>query len=729
MARLLPAIRKLCRYDRPKHTAERLPVSFGWLDHRHHLIGFQRIGLPSVKGRRASFAAHIVVAEAEALTEADIASTFGSDFWWSGLSADEFEAVADKKQLELPAITVEELLDGRVEDDASAPGATMSLAHELLTLPEATRLAVRDDEEEFGAALRVVSRQLPEALKGISLSTYEGAATFPFRVFGTLHPQARARECVLSEPGALDTASYEVLERLIGSAPEHRLLRSAARAVSAKGEEQGGGALWRAASRLVALATREEAMPDAAEGGAIADPAAIAYLVNEEVGRATLAEALRVDAPGVRQGLGVASREMPSVLLDALCAAVGERYASTSELAGCAGLAAKFPPSPAREAMLEEILRVALADEHAASGLGGDDAALLVSLAARRGLSANTAAGLLRSVARHIERCVPDTGLPSAYLATMFRVALAMPENAAALARALGLRPAILATTDMSEEEKEQCLNLLERVPADLLETVLPALLASVAEPAWESRLEAVLGRLHPRTAGHCIVAAAKANSALGKEMPPSLSEICDRHAAMLLERREGPLALDLLTVSRSGDHPLAAQLLQSTIRPSGDAAVSTVRRAASLTGDELRTAIIKAGLDRAVEDVVQPADVSGVWRLLADVHHGASVKENLARLLEHALRCRRATSGAAILAWIALALLPAQPKLLGRGGRLRERDVDELARELVTTLPEWCMEEMDPYLAYADRRPTGWWEGLKSHQRKLARRREKSRR
>jgi hypothetical protein len=104
-------------------------------------------------------------------------------------------------------------------------------------------------------------------------------------------------------------------------------------------------------------------------------------------------------------------------------------------------------------------------------------------------------------------------------------------------------------------------------------------------------------------------------------------------------------------------------------------------------------------------------------------------VEENLARLLEHAMRCRRATSGAAVLAWIALALLPAQPKLLGRGGRLRERDVDELARKLVTALPEWCMEEMDPYLADADRRPKGWWEGLESHRRKLERRREKSRR
>jgi hypothetical protein len=717
MARLLPAIRKLCRYDRPKLDDDRLPVSFGWLDHRHHRIGFRRIGLPPVWGRRASFAAHVVVADVEALTEADLASTFGSPFWWDGLDAEEFEWAMDRDDFELPAIALAELLDRRLAPDESSIGPAMSLAHGLLTLPDGTRLAVVGEQDEFGAALRALAWHLPEALTGVSLSTYEGAATFPFRVFGGQRASTRALQCSLAGADDLEPESRRVLAHLLGSGEEQEQLRTAARAIAARAPDSGGSALWGAASRLVALAAgdgleQEEAI------GMLGDPDGAVYLAQSDAGRRALASALCAGAPGVRAAVGGTASRLPADALGALRAAIGQRYGAGAGLRGCAELVAALPVGVERDRMREEILGIALRDEGAAADLSDADAALLLETAALQGRLPSEVEVLLRASVPHIPRCAANAELPDAYLGRMFEIGLGESANASVLAGVLRERPGLLDVVELEEAEQEQCLSLLQMAAADVLEAALPSVLATMATTARKPRLEMLLGRLGTVVAGRCLLSAATRE---GVAPDPCLSDLCDGCAAALLERGERGLALRLLEASRSEDHPRAAQLLRRMLAGGGSA--DAVRRARAVKRDDLRAAIVSAGLDGAISEVVLPAATGAVWKLLDESEPDVDTERRLCRLLELARRCPRHVSAAAVLAWIALYLLPVRQKLLSRSGRLRDREADDLSREVAARLPLWCMEEMEPYLDSVDRRPKAWWEGLESHQRRLARR------
>jgi len=728
MAPLLPAIRKICRYDRPKGGSDELPVSFGWLDHRDHRIAFCRVGLPRTEGRRGSFAAHVVVGRPDQLSEADVASTFGSPFWWTGLSVEEAAAIeAGGQDFDLPRVALEEMLANRVEPGGDDLTPVLTLAGGLLTLPTGKRLAVLDRREEFGPALRALSRQLPEALEGISLSTYEGAATFPFRVTGAMRPQPRLQQCDLSSQDGFDPDSRQTLESLVSADPRHDRLRTAARKSAPLGGAQRGEALWEAASRIVALRDGESTV-DGASLQVLGVPEAVAYIAEGELGRANLAEAARRGSPGVLKALGVASRQLSPAERDALCAALGEQYVTTGELGGCAGLAAVLPDGPEREAMLDQIVDAALAEESAARSLEAEDAILVLTRVSARGVAATAAGELLRGAERHLVRCASEQELPTPYLTAMFRNVLRDSGDAAALAYALGARPTILAMAALDEGEKECAVSVLERLPLGRLEGSLPGLLPSLADADRKPRLDAALGRLPGGSAGRCIASAAALSNAQGREMPPVLSQLCDEHAASLLVHGSAPLALELLACSRSQDHPLAERLLRGAIRQrSGESASVSVRRALDIRDDDLRSAIVLILLDRAVEVARLLDDVGDVWAALADAYPGATDSEMLGRLLEHGLRRPGAMGGGILLAWIARALLPMHPKLLGRGGRLRDREVDERARRVVAGVPQWRLAEMETYVAGADRRSLAWWDGLEAHRKKLAKRRRRA--
>lgn len=727
MASLLPAVRKICRYDRPRADAERLPVSFGWFDHRGHRIAFCRVGLPRSPGKRGSFAAHVLVGPPERLGEADIASTFGSPFWWAGIDAEEDEeSAAGERDFELPVLSVEDLLRGRIEPDGPPAPATLVLAHGLLTLPSDKRLAVLDEDGELGPALRLLARRLPEALTGISLSTYEGGvATFPFRVVGATRQTSRSLRCDLGAADALDPEARQLLECLLGGEPEHALLREAARGIVGRGAPATAAALWRAAGSL-ALLTSVEGELDAATR-ALAQPDAVVYVSGEPAGRANLVEAVRAGGSAVLQALRAAWERIEPDSREQLCRGMAERYIASGDLAGIAAAAGALPDRPAHEAILDAVATAAAAaDEQLCRSLGPDDAVALIGRAADRRAPVDAIGGLLRGASGHVDHCAQISALPQSYLAAMSRAALGDPGSDLALVAALRGRPAILAGVELDEEEKDRALGFLERLPAARLEGALPALLPSVADLERKPRLDVLLGRLSTGSAGRCLAAAAAMREAQGGEASPGLSALCDDQAAVLIAHGVTPLALELLTRSRSAVGPIAAKLLRGTIHRTGEPTVSLAARAAALEHDALRAAIVDRAMDCAVDDVRRPAGVDALWATLVDLYPDATDVQRLERLLDHGLRSADGSCGAPLLAWVALSLLPVCPKLLGRGGRLRERRVEESAKALAAAAPWHRMEEMEPYVEQADRRCAAWWKDLAAHAKKEARRRER---
>jgi hypothetical protein len=732
MGPLLPVIRKVCRYDRPqggREGEELLPVSFGWFDHREHRVAFSRVGIPHSQDRRGNFAAHVIVAPAGTLSEADVASTFGSPFWWTGDatgSGKATESRAEEEGFQLPPIELEGLLRDRVEPPSAPPLAALALAQGLLSLPAEGRLSVLDHDWQFGPALRMLARRLPEALEGVSLSTYEaGSSNVRFDVIGTNRPASRARQCDLADRESLDLEARQLLEQLLGAGEEPERLRAAARGGAAQAGGRRGEALWQAAGRLRAL-TRSESAIDGPTAQAVATPNAILYLSRVPVGVANVAAAARGGGSAILAALRTAWEEMGGEPRDALCDALVESHLASGDLGGVAALAETLPDGPPRDAMLERVLRAARDDEGLARSLRADDAVLLVDRAARQGTSAAEAKALLRGTARHLGRCTEVSTLPRPYLVTMFRAALVDGGDDAALSATLLRHPALLAEVQLDEDERDRCLALLERLPPPRLERALPALLPQLAEPERRARLDAALRRLSTGSGGRVLVQAIANAREWAGAAPAVLSEMCDDAAVPLIAAGVAPLALELLDLSRSENGPPAADLLRATIVRSRGSALDAARGAAALGHSGLRAAIAERAMVCAIDEVRRPEEVMAVWRALADLNPGGGDGERLRLLLAYCRDGYSSGAAAAVLAWMASYLLAENPGLLSRGARLRDREAEDLANELVAGVFWHDMVAMEPAIERSDRRCRSWWKGLDAHRRKEAKRRER---
>ena len=726
MARLMPAIRKICRYDRPKPEAATLPVSFGWFDHRGYRIAFSRVGLPRSAGKRAGFAAHVLVGPPAVLGEASIASTFGSSFWWTGLSErDHEEIAAGKRDFELPALGLEDVLADRIEDGDAPRPAVLALGYGLLTLPAEGRLAVRDERGDFGPALRQLALRLPEALAGVSLSTYEGgSATFPFRVLGTARPGPRSRGCDLAEPGEVDGEDRRLLERLLGSSPEDELLREAAR--HAAGAGAGAEALWAVAGELADLADRERAA-DAGIARTLTDPDVVVYVSRGKAGPANVARALYGGALPVRDALARAWTRIGSAVRDALAEAIVGTRVEAKDFAGIAAAVAALPEAQAREAALDRALAAVGEEEGLARTLLAEDAEALIARAAERGAAASGMSELLTGAARHVDRCAARRDVPRDYLTAMFKAGLGDARNDHALAEALRVRPDLLVGSKLDDEQRDACLELLERLPAQRLESVLPGLLPTLADGERIARVRTLLSRLSAESGGRCIVAA----GALGLDgggASLTIDELCDDWAALLVRRGMVALAVEVLDCGGSPNESRAAHLLRREVRHPAEPALPLVREATAVRHDSLRSALLERALDRAAAGVRRPEDVNQIWPVLSEVFDRATDAQLLERLLEHASRSLGGACGPPVLAWVATELLPARPKLLGRGARLRERESEERARTLAAAAPEHEMEAMRPWVDRTDRRCLAWWKELERQSRKHSRRRRRLR-
>jgi hypothetical protein len=715
---VLPTVRKICRYDRPKGNSAANPVSYGWFDHRQERIAFCRIGLPPVRGKVGNFAAHVLVGPPSLLPEWLLASAYGASSWWQGPTPTDFEELAaGRRDFVLPQLDVDELVACRVGSEPSDMAPATALCHALLTLPAGGRLAVTGSDIVFGRALRLIGQTVPEALEGRSLSTWEGVPTFPFRVVGTRTPSGRRQACSVAPPDAVEGAA--TLERLLFPRPEQDRLRQAARATLHGGSDSRRAQLWTRSQELVDLMTADE--PGGAGSEVLGDPAVVAYLATEEHGRARIARAVHEGAFGARDALRAATQQLAGDELVDIYLRVIELYATRDSLGGCAAVAERIADPEAGGALLDVALQRAVADATLAATLDADDTTAVLALAAGAGLGVEAVHPLLAAAAAHVSRCATQEQIPDGYIAQMLACRLNETPDAPALVHILRARPKVLDGYQLEPELRERYLGLLNQLEGESLAAALRPLLPSVIGGADEQRTADYLYKLPSAEAARCLVLASTRHTEFGA----ALSTVSDDLAAVLLSRSRArggrgdtgrQSAHELLTRSRSGDHPQALQILGDCDRRPLDA----LRRCSGLAHLQLRKAIRAEAIDGAIDNLGAASDVQQLWQAISEAEPELRDSGVLRLLLEHALQRRGSMATAILLAWVARELLPAAPKLLGMGKHLRDRAMDTLARDVASAIPLWCLEEVEPYVQVGDRRGRTWWLGLVDHRRSI---------
>ncbi|HXR30640.1 MAG TPA: hypothetical protein VN752_05830 [Solirubrobacterales bacterium] len=704
---LLPDLRRLCRYDHPPGGGEG-PASFGWLDLREYRVAFLRVAVPGVDGRSGSFAAHLLVGSPASLPKAEIASSFGAGFWWTGLTEEELDEIAAGKQdFELPPINWDEALETRVAPGAAAVEPAGALARDLPSAAGSERLAVLDDGSVFGPALRVLGWRFPEALAEISLSTYEVSPVFPFTVVGTPERPSGMQVCDLGTDDELDSTCRAIAQRLLGDDPESELLRAAVGSLSRSGPSQLPGTRWDAAGTLVGLATGTE--PDPGPIAATPSPEAVIYLAHTEPGRERLAEIAARGSSPLPASLAQARLQIPPAHLDSLCAAIGRQFATSGEPRGCAGVLSALPPGRARAELEQELLRIALRPESARGGIAADDAVALLGIVAAQDLDAERCQPLLHQAARHLGACAKTHGVPDHLLVAMLRIALEERGKEVEICQALGQRPRLLMLASLDFDEEGHWLAFGRRLPSRQLEKALPALLSGLARQE-QRELSALLQRV-PRNAGQQALLAASQLLDRGA-LPPGLAELCEQAAAGALAKGELEVARQLLSHGNSNDSQRAAELLLGG-RASTEERVRIAYRAGEIRDPTLLAAVFEATVAAALRELRHPDEPGQVWTLLSASYPGEEDEETLERLLRHAMSAPPASGQAILLAWLGISLLPARPELRKRNGQPRSPTAAKLTATLAQRMSELEIERMTPFAETGDRRTTRWWKNL----------------
>lgn len=697
-AEAMPMIRRLCRYDPPRGAGDDLPVSFGWLDHESLRIAFRRVGLPAAMGKQGNFAAHLLVAPLDALPEAAVAALFGSPFWWDGPGEGE-----DDPSLELPTIALDRVPVQEAKPEAEELRAGVALAYHVFTKPEDSRLAVTASAAEVGRAARALALIAPDALVGLSFSTYEGRRVFPFDLLGSEAPEPGMDSCALSLPEELDERGLATLSQLA----ENRRLGSVASRIARREGGGGAAAIWQAARRIVGLGSGEE------DGGnLLGDAGVVGFICATAKGRASVAAAVERGRPPVVAAVAAATAEMGEEEAGALAAAIAVRYREARTATDWAAAQGAFPEGPARELLADAVLDLVRGDPEAAATLGDEDAALVLAIAAGRGISVAEVRPVLRGSRGRIAACAREAKVPAAYLAAMFELGLedlTAPQELAAAARE---RPELLKEVQIDGAERERCLRLLGLIDLPGRQVLLPAFLYDLADEGLAPRLRAVVQSLPPRVAALCVL---EADRVAGEaSAPEGLDPIREDLAARLLAAEDVSLTLRLLEHGRSQVGERATRLIRDAGGGARSAAAAAVDAEAELALSPLGEEVTRFAIDRAVAAIESPLDVAEVWSAMEATRRGADEEEVLRGLLEVATRRAGAYAAAEILGWIARVKLADSPKLLTRLGSLRDDDADELALDLATRVSARELEGMEESVEPTGRGAPRWWRRLR---------------
>jgi hypothetical protein len=707
----LSLARSLCRYDPPRGNDEERPVSFGWADEGPYRVAFQRLALPAGTDRAGNFAAHLLVGSPETLPAAGIAAAFGSPLWWRGITTEERAEIIDgKRDFELPPIELEELTATAPIPDRDEE-ATMALLHQLLQLPAGERLAISTEGEALAWTLSSVARLLPEALTGLTASTYEGKPTYPFRLLGASSETiSQMQNCDLRLPGSLSQGERRTLEALVATEPASDELRAVVSRAGSEAKEDPTGRMWGTALMLVGLEGGGEtgARPD---DDLLADSEVAGFLARSPQGRTALARWLQTGG-AVLRGVKAAGERMEAACREALYMTLGDQYAAAADLRGSAAAVEAMGAAPAKNKVLDRLLEAAK-EEKVAATLGPEDAVMVIRRAVERDLDAATIRPMLRGCVPHLARCAAAPSISDPYLATMFEIALPDPSVSRVLAEAVRSRPRFLESVSLEGAEANHCAALLARFDLGTRESALTVLLPLLIASEAEDRVPALVMSLPAASAAQVIIAHSQ-------RLPSSetIDEICDALGAVLLEQREVGIAHRVLDESRSADGALAAALLRRLADGQGGSATVAIE-----TGDlqraELRRAVRRLALDHARTGARSLGAVEAHWDALGVIFPREDDEMRLKRLLGLGEMPPPPAAGAAVLAWIAGSLLDREPDLVSRLGYLKDDDLETAATTLAETVDPWRFTEAAPFLENASKRARKWWRRLEGQSEK----------
>jgi hypothetical protein len=727
MASLLPVVRKICRYERPRGRSGTLPTSFGWFDYRKYRFAFCRVGLPPVRGKVGNFAAHVLIGPPERLREADIACTFGAEFWWGGLSDEDLAAIDEgKRDFTIPALNSGGLCETRgMRTDLSTESereAAVVLAGSLLQLPAKGRLAVHFTDDQFGVALRIVASLIPEVLDGLSLSTYEGTPVFPFRVMGTASNNPRQLSCSLNQPLARSELDDATLRRLFGDGGA--ALRTAATPARIRDADEYRNVFWEAARETVAVATGSQS-DRAVTQRVLAVPAAMAYVSSEEAGRATIAKAVKQNNAAARQSLADSISRLSTTAVELVFTALADGYRSSSDLKGCSE-AAKLTRDPRlRRMVVEGAAEAALRNGEAAATLGAEDAVAVLGVVAARGTTPEAAACLLLSAARHVGTCARDERVPDSYLAVMLRQAIASSAPPESIGAAVRERADLMDVAALDHAQLRTAFAVCGGLNGAVLAAVLGAVVPRL--PGLDgSEVRSHLERLAPIEAARSLLEIARISEAATLPWLPSEAE---RQAARLL-------ASALAMPNASGLVDVTSQVLEQIGTENGEMASSLLRRIAygrttpsldlaeealRLSGCPFTPPLVELAVKKAATGFRSSEEVRRAWTAMRESRPSERESDTLVRLLGHGRSQRDCWSGAWLLAWLAGELLEEHPRLLGSNAELRHADSAQAAREIVANLTNDCWEHLDQYVHTCSRRSRAWWKGVNASPRRRA--------
>jgi hypothetical protein len=656
------------------------------------------------------------------LREADVAASFGSSFWWLGPAVDA-EDTNSVPTLTLPSVEVAQLTADPVSEIGEQTADITSLSYALLSVPARERLSVTCAGGTFARALKTVAQVLPEALSGLSVSTYEGRPTLPFNVVGVTTTTPGRRTCDLSAAPDLEPAQHTVLAELLGEGPSAQRLRAAVRR-HADGMQSPREAVWPTATALMAAATGGGSTQTLTD--VLGDPHTLVYIVGATDKLDSVAQVIVSGKRRVRDSLRLAWTQLGAGEQARLSDAVLATYRRSGDLTECTAIAACLGDPRAASAFVESVLEIALVQPSAAATLGAADAVTVLTRAASGSGSAEPPKSLLHATSRHIADCAQEPRVPTAFVTVMLLHQLATGIDPTRLARVLHTRREALVGCSLNDVQQRHAAHCLSHLGADALLDVLPSALPAITDPEPIATLHPVLLTLPAAPAGRSLLMATR-----GATASPELGRLCDAQAANVLRaavRTRGisklaarSMALELLAVRPSRPGIAAAQVLRAIGARWRPGAEELSRAASEIQDNRLRNSLLEFAFAAATEQMRSDADGDRLWHELQVVYPGETAEGHLGRVLWLCEREPNDGRDALVLSWIARRVLESEPSLVTNFGRLRSRELDGRARSIAVSLPAWCLEREDQFIGNASRRGRQWWKDLTEYARKLA--------
>ena len=634
--------------------------------------------------------------------------------WWKPITGSGDIAAQDAPQLELPTLALSEWEVAAFDPTVEMVSAAESLAEAFLRLGHKARLVVRGDSWHFGELLRVVGTMCPEALTGLSLSTFEGTPPFPFRVIGSPGTRPGYEPYVLDEEHLVGAEFHETFTRLSDQSPASDLLVQA----SGAAVEQLAGDDRRASFRLTARRIIDASIGklEIAElPQVIRLPGAVQYIALEEPGLAAIAELLVDGDTAVAVALRQAQPPLSRVVVGRLCECVTARYEAGSPLRGCGptiSLLSGLSPEDG-EGVAASALRAALESPLDAKLMSGDVAVLLAS-AAQGGVEVATLEPLIRYAAQSSELFLSDSRLPLPYLIAIFRAALAEdPLRGDVLGKFLVERLPEVCAESLTGDECDRCIDLLGAMDAPELTPLLGRSVAIIGRASNCDRAVAMVRRLDAKGV---------VQSMLSGPLPlePTLAPFVRRYAGELISDdldsgkalngfQSAGLALQLLKSVEDPDCFVARRIVLKLREMTAVATLEATEAAAEITDVDLRRVIARYSRLVSVAAIRSRSDASQLCqRLLEDSPDDVY---GLFDLLRDASRTPSAASH--VLFWVATQKVSIQPELIRRGGILHEGEGTALVAEVAQRADPNAFLEYEQDIEDAPRQVRHWWRQL----------------